>query len=358
VSAQIGSVMNAERNDDVRRIAVLRANAIGDYILALPAIEAVRRAYPQATITLLGTRWHGAFLRDRPGPVDEVIELPPIRGVSRPDTEEGGAPDELFARLRARRFDLALQLHGGGRYSNPFIRRIGARLTAGLRTPDAVALDRWVPYVYYQHETLRYLEVAALVGAAAPGRLEPAVAVTEKDRAALAEAVGEPPRGLVAIHPGATDPRRRWPPERFAAVADRLDRPIVITGTGPERALAEAVAAAMRRPARTLVDELSLGALAALYARCDLVIANDTGPRHLAAAVGAPTVGVFWCGNLINAGPLTRTLHRPAISWTLHCPACGRSGMEWGAPDCGHQVSWVDDVTVDDVCAAATDLLR
>src|SRR5690606_32151349 len=132
-------------------------NAIGDLLLAYPALEAVKAAYPQARLTLLGRPWHARFLRGRPGPVDEVVALPPVKGVSLPDTEEGEAPEEFYASLRRRRFDLVLQMHGGGRYSNPFVRRTGARITAGLRTPDAEPLDRWVPYVYYQHEILRYL---------------------------------------------------------------------------------------------------------------------------------------------------------------------------------------------------------
>jgi ADP-heptose:LPS heptosyltransferase len=337
--------------DGVRRIAVLRANALGDFLLALPAIEAIRHAYPDATLTLLGLPWHAEFLAGRPGPVDEVVALPPITGVS--TTEEGHpAPEDVVARLRERRFDLAVQIHGGGRYSNPFVLALGAGATAGLRTPDAPALDRWVRYLYLQHETMRYLEVAALVGGRT-GRLEPVVTVTGRDRAEL----GGLPPGLVAVHPGATDPRRRWPPERFAAVADRLGRPVVITGSEAERDLAERVAAAMRRPAAVLAGKLSLGGLAALYERCDLLVSNDTGPRHLAGAVGTATVSVYWCVNLINAGPLSRQRHRPLQSWTPACPVCGTHGLDPSVPRCAHDVSWVTDVPVEAVAEQAMDLL-
>ncbi|MGI5271169.1 glycosyltransferase family 9 protein [Nonomuraea sp. CA-218870] len=336
----------------VRRIAVLRANALGDFLQALPGIEAIRDAYPGATLTLLARRWHADFLAGRPGPVDEVIALPPITGVS---TSEDGwhAPDALLARLRDPRFDLAVQMHGGGRYSNPFVLALGAGVTAGLRASDAPPLDRWVHYGFHQHETIRYLEVAALVGGHT-GRIEPAVTVTVRDRAEL----GELPQGLVAIHPGANDPRRQWPPESFAAVADRLGRPVVITGGEAERDLVARVAGAMRRPAITAAGRLSVGGLAALYERCDLVVANDTGPRHLAAAVGTATVGVYWCGNLINAGPLTRHRHRPLVSWTPACPVCGESGLGPHPGRCPHEVSWVADVPVDAVLEEAEDLLR
>lgn len=372
IAGVAGTADQAANNviDSVRRIAVLRANALGDLLLALPAMEALRRAYPAARLTLLARSWHANFLRGRPGPVDEVIALPPISGVSE---AAGGhrAPEGLFDELRRHRFDLAVQIHGGGRHSNPFIRRLGARVTAGLCSADAERLDRWVPYVYYQHEVLRYLEVAALVGGTLLGGtpvgeiqaggttdlVEPRLAVTEDDRAELARVLGESPPGLVALHPGASDPRRRWPAEHFAAVADRLGRPIVITGTAAERDVVEKVAAAMRAPAIQLVDALSIGGLAALYERCSLVISNDTGPRHLAAAVGTPTVGIYWCGNLINAGPLTRSRHRPVVSWTVACPVCGASGLDLNAARCPHDASWVAEVTVAEVIEQATDLL-
>ncbi|SDK70132.1 ADP-heptose:LPS heptosyltransferase [Nonomuraea maritima] len=324
--------------DGVRRIAVLRANAVGDYLVAVPALDALKRAYPGARLTLLGAAWHAAFLAGRPGPVDDVVALPPITG------------DPAPARaLRASRFDLAVQLHGGGRHSNPLVRGLGARVTAGSRAPGAAELDRWVRYAEHQHETLRCLEVVALVGAVAGG-LEARVAVTDADRDELARVLGDLPDGLVAVHPGAKDPRRRWPVERFAEVADLTGRPVVVTGMHEEKDLVMGVVGAMRRPAAPVVGALGLGGLAALYERCDLLIANDTGPRHLAAAVGTPTVAVFWCRNLVGYGPLSRTSHRPLTSWTTACPRCG-------AVRCAHEESWVCDVPVDMVAEQAQDLL-
>ncbi len=340
--------------DGVERIAVLRANALGDYVVAVPALDALRRAYPGAAITLLANAWHADFLTGRPGPVDDVVVLPPITGLTTPEPGHA-APDAFYAGLAERRFDLAVQIHGGGRHSNPFVRRLGARVTAGLRAPDAEPLDRWAPYAYFQHETLRFLEVAALVGAATD-RVEPRIAVTDADRAELAATLGEPPPGLVALHPGATDPRRRWPAANFAAVADRLGRPVVVTGTPAEEDLVMETVAAARDPA-TPVLNLGLGGLAALYERCSVVVSNDTGSRHLAAAVGTPTVGIYWCGNLVNAGPLTRTRHRPVISWTVACPTCGASGVDLTAGRCPHDPSWVDGVTVDEVAEQVHDLL-
>jgi ADP-heptose:LPS heptosyltransferase len=341
--------------EGVERIAVLPAGVLADLLIALPAFDALKRAYPAAAITLLGRDWHERFLRNRPGPVHDVVPLPPISGVS--SSARGAAvPDEVYDDLRSRRFDVVVQMHGGGRDCNPFVRRLGARLTAGLCAPDAERLDRWIPYIDHQHETLRSLEVAGLLGAGTAD-VEPHLSVIREDWSELNRRLGRLPKGLVAIHPGAPDPRRRWPPENFAEVADRLGRPVVVTGTESERDVVERVAAVMKRPGHVVIDELSVGGLAALYAACDLVVSNESGPRHLAAATGTPTVGVYWCGDLISRGPLSRGMHRPLISWTIQCPAC--DGGSTGSLGCGHRsASWVAGVTVDDVLEQAQDLLR
>jgi ADP-heptose:LPS heptosyltransferase len=162
-----------------------------------------------------------------------------------------------------------------------------------------------------------------------------------------------------------TDERRRWPARRFAAVGDALAAAgahVIITGTAPERGVVERVVAGMHHPARPLVDELSLGGLAALFARCAVVVANDTGPVHLAEAVGAATVGLYWVGNLINGAPVDRTRHRPLVSWTLHCPECGLDctrdlyPARGGGSGCDHSCSFVADIPTVEVVDAALEL--
>jgi ADP-heptose:LPS heptosyltransferase len=338
------------------RIAVLRANALGDLIFALPALDALRARYPGAEITLLARPWHEQLLEGRPGPVDRVIAVPPSRGVreepgERPDEQE---LDAFFARMRDERFDVAVQLHGGGRFSNPFVRRLGAALTAGCRTEDAPPLHRWIPYVYFQSEIARCLEVAGLVDAP-PTTLAPSLAVVPRD---LDEAAELADAGAYAVlHPGAGATRRRWAAPNFAVVGDALAAEglrVVVTGTGAERPIVEQVVAEMASPALAACDALSLGGLAGLLSRAAIMVSNDSGPLHLAAAVGAPAVGIFWIGNLINAAPLTRAAHRPVASFRVRCPVCGQRNVE---ERCAHEASFVDDVPVADVVAAARDLL-
>ncbi len=342
----------------VRKLAVLRANNIGDFVLALPALEALRNAYPDAELVLLGTPMHVELLSGRPGPVDRVEIVPPYRGVREPNglPEDREEQEAFFERMRRERFDLAVQIHGGGRNSNPFLNRLGARVTAGLRTPDAAPLDLWVPYVYYQPEVLRYLEVVSLVGGRTD-RPSPHLEVTEADLAASRSAVSSSCEPLAILHPGASDPRRWWPPEKFAVVGDVLARAgvrVVVTGLAGEEGLCRAIVDRMSSEAISACGRTSLPALLGLLSRAQLVVASDSGPRHLAEALGTPTVGIYWCGNALLSGPITRTLHRPAISWRTHCPVCGASCIrEW----CEHRESFVADVSVDEVVGSALDLL-
>lgn len=349
---------------EVRRIAVLRANSIGDFLFALPALQALRATYPDAQITLLGRRWHASFLMGRGTPVDRVLVVPPLPGVT---LDEGSTQradpaqlDRFVARAKACRFDLALQMHGGGRNSNPLVARLGARVTAGMRATDAPALDRWIRHVYWQREPLRLLEVAALVGARPVG-LSTAVPVLERDRqeaqAALARTGRDVGRPLVLLNPNATDPKRRWPLERFAQVGDRLQQAgaqIGVVGDGADRARAARLLGLMRAPALDLAGAVSLGALAALLAQADLVVSNDSGPLHLAEAVGTASVGLYWWGNLVNFGSSDAHLHRAVPSWDRHCPACGADAREGRCP---HDASMLESIEVGEVLEQAEDLM-
>ncbi|WP_439688435.1 glycosyltransferase family 9 protein [Curtobacterium sp. SP.BCp] len=348
------------RFDDVHEIAVLRGGGLGDLLFAVPAIDALAAAYPDARITLLGTPVAPAVLAGRTASVHAFEELPIATGVR--DSGAGAPSREDFDARTRGRFDLAVQLHGGGRNSNPFLLALGARHTVGTATEDAEVLERWVRYVYYQHEVVRSLEVVSLAGAA-PVTLDPHVLVTEPERAAVRERLGVADR-LVALHPGATDPRRRWSPERFAAVArERLAAgdDVVLVGDASDRAAADAIRAELGDPARLhdLVGTLPLTELPVVLAAADVMVGDDSGPRHLAVAVGTPTVGVFWFGNVVNAGPFDRGRHRVHMSFVTRCPVCGIDVTQvgWTAERCEHDPSFVDEVTPEVVLTDVADLL-
>jgi ADP-heptose:LPS heptosyltransferase len=351
---------------DVRRIAVLRGGGLGDLVLALPALEALRATYPDAELTLLGTPGHAELLRDRPVVVDDVEVLPVAPGIRLGDGEDPAATSAFLERMRARRFDLAVQMHGGGRNSNPFVLELGARHTVGPRTEDAAELERSFPYVRYQHETLRDLEIVALAGATAVS-LEPRLPLTSNEVTLRTRSrSGRPPQ--VVLHPGATDPRRQWPGTSFAELAasladDGVD--VVIVGDATDVDIATTIAKRARAlgasdtAVRSVAGQQSLRQLLEQLVTADVVVANDSGPRHLAAAVGTATVGIFWIGNLIMAEPFSRGRHRVELGWATSCPICGADVTQvgWTAERCDHDESYVAGVSVPAVVAHVRQLL-
>ena len=353
------------KSSGVQKIAVLRANALGDYIFTLPALDALKHACPEAELVYLGCEWHRDFLSRRPGPVDRVVVVPACDGVPREDVRAAKphVVDAFFHEMQAERFDIALQMHGGGGNSNPFVRRLGAQLAVGLQADGAPPLDINVPYALYHNEVLRYLEVAAAAGAPPVG-LAPRLCVTAADRHALARELPEH-GAFVVLHPGATDVRRRWPAQKMAGVADHLAAlgyAVCVTGVPEETDIADAVVAHARSKPRNLCGRLSLPAFTALLERASLVIANDTGPLHLARAVGTPTIGVYWIGNVISGGPVTAQHHRIVAAWTMQCPACGMDCIANDAhvamDGCAHDVSFVAAASENEVIAHAESLLE
>jgi ADP-heptose:LPS heptosyltransferase len=346
--------------EGVRKIAVLCPSPIGDSVFALPALHALKHSYPAAELVLIGRQWHLEFLRGRPGPVDRVLVMPPVAGVGvAADAPVDPALAQGFLqRLRARRFDLAVQMFGGGRYSNPFVAQFGARLAIGAKADDAPPLDRWVRYHELNNRRLALLEVVALAGAGAPPPTRE-LCVTGADRREAAQALAvEPGRPLALLQPGASDPRRCWPAERFAAVGDALAQAgavVAVNGTQAEAPLVRAVVAAMRHPAVDLSARLSLRGLCGLIERAAVMVSNDTGPLHLALAIGTPCVGIFWLTNLLSGTPLRQGVLRAALAVRVDCPVCGAENLRTRCP---HNESFVAEVPVEEVTNMATSLLR
>jgi len=344
---------------DPRRIAVLPGFGLGDAVFTIPALRALRARFPEAAISVLGASWLGDLVGPPRGPASGVVPLPdPARrwlaaGEGRGSPELEACLDEL----RALELDLAVQLFGGGRTSNPFVASIGARETLGLRAPGAPALERTVPYVYWQSEVVRHLEVVALVDAR-PVELDPSLAVLPADGAAAAPLVAGVERPLALLVPGAGDGRRRWPLASYAELAGALagrGLSVALIGGVGDRDLAASISNLAPVALLDLTGRTSISALIGLAASAAVVVGNDTGPTHVAAAAGAPTVELFWVGNLINGGRLRRARYRPLLSWRLDCPVCGRSTI---ADRCDHDASFVDGIGLEAVLDALDDLLE
>ncbi len=353
----------------IKKIAVLRANALGDFIFILPALQALKDSFPGVEIVLLGKPWHQEYLNNRPSNVDRVVVVPPYPGVGAAyDYQVDEAQlNQFFAEMQAENFDLAFQFHGGGKNSNPFMLRLGAKKVIGLKSPVAPEVDVSVPYVLYHSEPMRYLEMVALAGAKTLS-IEPHWEAVPGDLTELEQVLPDwKNQKLIVIHSGATDMRRRWPAKKFAAVADDLIKSgftIAITGTDFEKEVIKEVweNISQKQHAFDLCNQLSLAGMTGLLSVSKLVIANDTGPIHLARALKTPTVGIFWCSNAITGAPFTVMQNRTLISFMVDCPICGQRVISPTAifppkGDCHHQTCFVEEITVKQVLDSAQDLL-
>ncbi|WP_374672883.1 glycosyltransferase family 9 protein [Ideonella sp.] len=311
----------------VERIAVFRALMLGDLLCAVPAWRAVRAAWPSARITLVGLAW-ARPLAERLSCIDDFIELPGFPGLPEVPCDVRRLPDAL-AQLQARRFDLALQMHGSGEVVNPLVACFGARHMAAFARPGV-----WRPagdeelccaWPEQGHEIERLLALTDHLGLPRQGTsLE--FPVGDDDRRALRAAwpaVDGP--AYVCVHPGSQLPSRRWDPRRFAAVADALaDRGlrVVLTGSAPEAGLVADVRACMRHTPVDLCGRTDLWSLGALLERARLLVCNDTGLSHIAAALRVPSVVVSCGSDVARWAPLDTQRHR-VLAEDMACRPCG-----------------------------------
>ncbi|WPU66711.1 glycosyltransferase family 9 protein [Peredibacter starrii] len=339
----------------IRKIGVLRANALGDLIVSLPALEAIKASYPDAELVLIGRKSHSELLRGRK-PVDRVIVLPPSIRFDRP-IELNEEDQKIVDNIKEEKFDVLVQLHGGGRYSNAFINMLRPIISVGAKTSDAQPLNKYRPYTQFQHEVLRELEIVELLGAKSSS-FAPRISVydneREEGRKVLQSISGSSVRKIVLLNPGATDPKRRWPWEKFAAVARELSRKFtVLINTGPgEEKISEEI---KKICPEVIIIQPSLNKLVAVLSNCDLVISNDTGTMHLSMALEVPTVALFWHRNVMNYAPLKAENTRLVISWQSQCSICGKNCcME----TCKHESSLLSELTVKEVLNASYELLE
>jgi len=309
-----------------QQIAILRALQLGDLLCAVPALRALRRARPDATITLIGLPWAGDFVRRMPY-VDDFMAFPGYPGL--PEQPLDFARLEAFlANARARHFDLAIQLHGNGTLTNPLIAMLGAERCAGFFPPGHPCPDpaTFLPWPEDLPEIRRLLALTRHLGMPDCGETLELPILPEEQQAFSELLAGLPigKQGYVCIHPGARLATRRWLPERFALVADQLaaaGRRIILTGSLDEAPLTAAIREQMRAPAIDLAGQTTLGTLAALVAAAELVVCNDTGLSHVAAAVGTPSVVICSGADALRWQPLDGERHR-VLWFPVPCRPC------------------------------------
>lgn len=321
---------------ELPKILVVRLRLIGDVVFTTPAIGAIRRRFPGARITYLVEAPAEPVVRHHPD-IDEIIVLERPRGLARLRYDMA-----LARRLRASRFDLAIDFHGGPR-SGFLAWATGAPQRIGYELPGrGWCYTTRVPWtrslVPPRHSVLNQWALLGPLGIDPPDRTRDAVTMPPDQEAAgrvderLAAAGVERSARLIVLHVSAGNPFRRWPADSFASTAATLasqnpSRRIVITSGPSESAAAEAVAhraralagAAASRIVRT--GEFDLAELRALVDRAALYIGGDSGPLHIAATTRTPIVGLF--------GP---TLPERSMPW--RDPAIGSIAVDGGELPC------------------------
>jgi heptosyltransferase-2 len=286
-------------NDPPASLLVRATNWLGDAVMTTPALAAVREGFPDARIVLLARPLVAELFRHHPD-VDEVMvyELP--------GRHEGALGRlRLGGELRRRRFDGALLLQNAFDAALiAFLGRIPER--AGYPTDGRrILLTLPVPLtpgILERHEVEYYLCLLDGLGIPRPVPAVLKLAVTEKEREAMAERLaslgidrGAP---IVAINPGATyGSAKRWFPERFAAVADSLAEEwgarVVVVGSAAEAPLAGEIEAAARRGVANMAGKTTVREMMAFLSLSSFIVANDSGPMHIGAALGVPLVAIF-----------------------------------------------------------------
>jgi lipopolysaccharide heptosyltransferase II len=339
-----------------RKILVRATNWIGDAVMSAPALEALRERFPEAEIVLLAKPWVAAVYDSHPAVNRQIVYDPAgeHRGL--------GGFRKLIETLRAERFDLAIlfqnAFHAGWlAWCARIPRRIGYARDG--RTPLLSEAVEVPPAAAYGHEAYYYLHLlfrAGLIDKPKPAR-EVRLYLAESERAwavtRLAE-LGVGKRFLVGLCPGAAfGPAKRWLPERFAELSDRLmealGAEVLIFGSQDEKPLAETIAHAMKRPASVLAGQTTLRELMALMAECRLVVSNDSGPMHLATALQVPLVAVFGSTDERATGPLG-----PRLRVAKHPVECSPCGLR----DCPIDFRCMKSLSVDDVYKAALELIN
>ena len=349
------------------RILFVRPDHIGDVLLTLPAVAALRRALPDARL-VYAVAPGSAAVAERCPDVDATIVVP-FASVAR-DALDGTAW-RATARAEAERlagaFDAALVVRPDDPWSGELVAAARIPIRIGFDMPRTRPfLTEALPTPRGQHVALDGFDLAdallARLGVAArPARVLRGSFVTshadEEEASEVLTAVaadGAP----VVLHPGSGWPLKNWPTRRWRDVATALarrtgTRPLV-AGTAAEAPLAREVADGA--PAIDLAGRLSLGALAAVHRRARLVVTTDSGALHVAAAVGAPVVALFGPGDPTMFAPLAPPERVRIVRVGLACSPCGTLEQ----PPCGAAVEpdCVTQIGVGTVLRAADELLQ
>lgn len=312
--------------ETINKILVRSANWVGDTVMMLPSLVALRKAFPHAQVTVLANPWVIPLLKNHPA-VDRTLILDKGRGWLSACKELA----RIIFQLRAERFDLAVLFQNA--LEAAFLASLGrVRYRVGYDTDGRglflthkVERDR---AILLAHQVEYFLGLIEAMGWEVEGR-EPIVYLNDEDaRSATTMLCSEginDDRLVVGLNPGATyGSAKTWPADRFAVIGDwaseRWDAKVVLFGSFSDRDIAAQVSRLMRSHPINLSGETTLGEAMALIKRCNCFVTNDSGLMHIAAAFGTPLLAVFGPTDQLQTGPIGKNAR--IVRHSFECTPC------------------------------------
>ncbi|HLN98693.1 MAG TPA: lipopolysaccharide heptosyltransferase II [Pyrinomonadaceae bacterium] len=319
----------------VERVLVVRLRSIGDTVLSTPSLLALKRFLPEARVDILLEDWVAPVLDGFPH-VNNVITL---------ERRSTSSRARVARRLRANRYDVAYNLHGGTT-ATLLTRASGAKHRVGYQTYQYARLHNHLApssaLLWRRdktHSVEQQLALLGWTGVPVSDRPPTELAITERAAASVSarlEAMGSLSRSFAVIHPAAAFATKQWAPEKFAQVVAELadhNLGVVVVTTPNEKLLAEEIASSTAARFEAFTD-LSLPEITALLARARLFVGNDSGIAHIAAAVETPSVVIFGSSNTAHWRPWARETAE-VVSEEMECQPChGYFCEKFAEPEC------------------------
>ena len=327
-----------------KRILVVKLDHLGDVILATPVFSNLRQAYPNVELHALTGAWSRVVLERHPD-INKVLEYnsPAFCRTGRPTSLK--QTFQLYRQLRRQEYDLLVELRGDWRIVWFALLRITPhRLSrAALQIASKLRLSRFSG----THETTRNLDVLRYMGIPASVQTATFSVTTADEKWAsnfLATHKIDRQDPLVAIHPGSPIPLKRWLPERYAELADWLiaqkRAQVLFVGVKNEIPIITEIQEFMRAGTVSIAGKTTLTQLASILHTCNVFIGNDSGPMHLAAAVGTQTIGLYGPGDPTHFGPMGTQCQ--TIRRKLDCPPCLGTTCQFGKEGCMSEIQVID----------------
>lgn len=327
-----------------KRILVVKLDHLGDVLLATPVFSNLRLAYPNTELHALTGTWSRVILENHPD-VDKVLEYNSPAFCRSEQRTSFKNTFRLYRQLRRHKYDLLVELRGDWRIvCFALLRVTPKRLNrASLQIANKLGFSRFSG----THETMRNLDVLRRSGI--PTSIKTTTFSVEGENEKWASnflkthqiQIEQP---FIVIHPGSPIPLKRWEPKRYAELADwliaRKCAQILFVGVKDEIPIINKIQDRMQGKSTNIAGKTDLKQLASILFRCSMFIGNDSGPMHLAAAVGTHTIGLYGPSDPERFGPVGNKCQ--TIQKKFDCPPCLGSTCRFGAEGCMSRIQVTD----------------